>query len=80
MSKSKILKIIKITAITIISIFLILFIEIIRELNILNNNVSTEWDEKAEKEINKALENMPTEQKLFYDSIKNLQFNDTIMP
>jgi hypothetical protein len=80
MSKSKILKIIKITAFTIISIFLILFIEIIRELNILNNNVSTEYDDRRNMEIDKVLENMPKEQKLFYDSIKNLQFNDTIMP
>ena len=78
MSKSKKIKIIKITAITIISIIIILFIEIIRELSILNNNVSTEWHEEAEKEINKALENMPKEQKLFYDSIKQLQLNDTI--
>ncbi|MDY4790361.1 MAG: hypothetical protein SO179_07345 [Bacteroidales bacterium] len=79
MSKSKILKIIKITAITIISIFLILFIEIRRELNILNNNVSTKYDDSRNMEIDKVLENMPKEQKLFYDSIKKLQFNDTIM-
>lgn len=76
MIKSK--KIIKITAITITSIIIILFIEIIRELNILNNNVSTEYDDRRNMEIDKALEKMPKEQKLFYDSIKQLQLNDTI--
>ena len=73
------MKTIKITAITIISIIIILFIEIVIELNILKNNVSTEDDAKIIREIDKAIENMPKEQRLFYDSIKQLQFNDTIM-
>lgn len=71
-------KLIKILAITIVSIIIILFVELIIELNILKNNVSTEFDDRINMEIDKALENMPKEQKLFYDSIKQLQFNDTI--
>jgi len=71
-------KLIKIIAITIVSIIIILFVELIIELNILKNNVSTEFDDRINMEIDKALENMPKEQKLFYDSIKQLQFNDTI--
>jgi len=71
-------KLIKILAITIVSIIIILFVVLIIELNILKNNVSTEFDDRINMEIDKALENMPKEQKLFYDSIKQLQFNDTI--
>lgn len=72
------MKTIKITAITIISIIIILFIEIVIELNILKNNLSIEDDAKIIMEIDKAIENMPKEQRLFYDSIQQLQFNDTI--
>jgi len=77
MSKLTKKRIIKRIAITIISIIIILFITLIIQLIILRENVSTEWHEQAEKEINKAIENMPIEQKLFYDSIKKLQSYDS---
>ena len=70
MSKLTKKRIIKRIAITIISIIVILFITLIIQLIILRKNVSTENDAKRNMEIDKAIENMPIEQKLFYDSVK----------
>ncbi|MBP1645598.1 MAG: hypothetical protein H6Q16_1173 [Bacteroidetes bacterium] len=71
-------KIFKIIVIAVISIFIILFLEIAREIHYLNKNVFTDGDEKANKEIEKAIENMPKEQRILYDSLTKSQFNDTI--
>ena len=53
MSKLTKRKTFKLIAIVIVSVVIILFITIIIQLNILRNNVSTDWHEKAEKEINR---------------------------